>query len=82
MKGERWLLVSPHLDQALELSGEERRRYLACLAGEDPALAADLELLLGEEPALSTTRSTWSTTRRICSPGLTSWNRSSAPIRW
>ncbi len=52
MKGERWLLVSPHIDQALELSGEERRRYLAGLASEDPALAADLELLLGEEPAL------------------------------
>ena len=52
MKGERWLLVSPYLDQALELSGEERRRYLAGVASEDPALAADLELLLGEEPAL------------------------------
>jgi serine/threonine protein kinase/Tfp pilus assembly protein PilF len=52
VKGERWLLVSPHLDQALELAGEERRRYLAGVASEDPALAADLELLLGEEPAL------------------------------
>ncbi len=52
MKIERWRLVSPHLDQALELSGEERRRYLADLASEDPALAADLELLLGEERAL------------------------------
>src|SRR5215218_7192925 len=52
VKGERWLLVSPHLDQALELSGEERRRYLAGVASEDPALAADLELLLGEQPAL------------------------------
>jgi len=52
VKGERWLLVSPHLDQALELSGEERRRYLDGVASEDPALAADLELLLGEEPAL------------------------------
>lgn len=52
MKSERWRLVSPHLDQVLELSGEERRRYLTGLAGEDPALAADLELLLGEERAL------------------------------
>jgi len=52
VKGERWLLVSPHLDQALELSGEERRRYLDGVASEEPALAADLELLLGEEPAL------------------------------
>ncbi|HEX7186451.1 MAG TPA: serine/threonine-protein kinase [Thermoanaerobaculia bacterium] len=52
MKSEHWRLVSPHLDQVLELSGEERQRYLADLASEDPALAADLELLLGEEQAL------------------------------
>ena len=52
MKGERWRLVSPHLDQVLELSGEARQRYLTDLAGEDPALAADVELLLGEERAL------------------------------
>ena len=71
MKSERWRLVSPHLDQALELSGEERRRYLAGLAQRGSALAADLELLLGEERALARRASTWSTTRRICSPGLT-----------
>ena len=52
MKSERWRLVSPHLDQALDLSGEERRGYIAVLASEDPALAADLELLLGEERAV------------------------------
>ncbi len=52
MKSGRWRLVSPHLDQVLELSSEERQRYLTDLAGEDPALAADLELLLGEERAL------------------------------
>ncbi len=52
MKSERWRRVSPHLDQALELSAEERRRYLADLARGDPGLAADLESLLGEERAL------------------------------
>ena len=52
MKGERWRLVSPHLDQALELFGQARQRYLTDLASEDPALAADLALLLGEERAL------------------------------
>jgi len=52
MKSGRWRLVSPHLDQALELSGEDRQRYLLDLANEDPTLAADLELLLGEERAL------------------------------
>jgi eukaryotic-like serine/threonine-protein kinase len=52
LKSERWRLVSPHLDQALDLSGEDRRRYLAGLASANPTLAADLELLLGEERAL------------------------------
>jgi serine/threonine protein kinase/Tfp pilus assembly protein PilF len=52
VKSGRWRLVSPHLDHALELSGEERQRYLADLASEDPALAAEIDLLLGEERAL------------------------------
>ncbi|HEY9423115.1 MAG TPA: protein kinase, partial [Thermoanaerobaculia bacterium] len=52
MKVERWRLVSPHLDQALELSGEERQRYLIELVSEASTLAADLELLLGEERAV------------------------------
>ena len=52
MKSEWWRLVSPHLDQALDLSGEERQRYLIGVASEDPTLAVDLELLLGEERAL------------------------------
>jgi serine/threonine protein kinase/Tfp pilus assembly protein PilF len=52
VNGARWRLVSPHLDLMLELSFEARQGYLADLAGEDPALAADLELLLGEERAL------------------------------
>lgn len=52
MKSGHWRLVSPHLDRVLELSEAERRRYLADLSREDPALAADLELLLEEERAL------------------------------
>src|SRR4051812_8854096 len=52
MKSERWRLVSPHLDQVLDLSETERRWYLASLASEDPSLAADLDLLLDEERAL------------------------------
>lgn len=52
MKSERWRLVSPHLDQVLDLSGEERRRYLVELASEDPTLAVDLDLLLDEGRAL------------------------------
>ena len=52
MKSDRWRIVSPHLDQVLELPAGERRRFLARLARQDPALAADLELLLEEERAL------------------------------
>lgn len=52
MKSGHWRIVSPHLDQVLDLSGEERQRYLVDLANEDPALAADLERLLGDERAL------------------------------
>jgi eukaryotic-like serine/threonine-protein kinase len=52
VRSERWRLVSPHLDKALDLSEEERRWYLAALAREAPTLAADLALLLGEERAL------------------------------
>jgi serine/threonine protein kinase/Tfp pilus assembly protein PilF len=52
VKSDRWRLVSPYLDLALELSGEEQREYIAGLASESPELAADLELLLGEEQVL------------------------------
>ena len=52
MKSERWRIVSPYLDQVLDLPPEERQRYLAGLADEDPALAADLAALLSEERAL------------------------------
>jgi eukaryotic-like serine/threonine-protein kinase len=52
LNSERWRLVSPRLDEALELSWDKRQRYLDDLANEEPALAADLELLLGEERAL------------------------------
>ncbi len=52
MKSARWRLVSPHLDQVLDLSGDGRQQYLVDLASENPTLAADLERLLGEERAL------------------------------
>jgi serine/threonine-protein kinase len=52
VRSGHWRRVSPHLDQALELSAEERRRYLADLARGDPGLAAELESLLGEASAL------------------------------
>jgi serine/threonine protein kinase/uncharacterized protein HemY len=52
MTNERWRLVSPHLDQVLDLSTEERRWYLSALSGDDPGLASDLRRLLDEGRAL------------------------------
>jgi eukaryotic-like serine/threonine-protein kinase len=49
---ERWRVVSPYLDHALELTGGERAAWLASLRHADEALAADLESLLREHDAL------------------------------
>jgi serine/threonine protein kinase/Tfp pilus assembly protein PilF len=50
---ERWQVVSPYLDRALELAGDERTAWLASLSAEDPRLAADVQALLEEQSALS-----------------------------
>jgi hypothetical protein len=42
---QRWRVLSPHLDRALELSGHERALWLGSLRAEDAALAADVEAL-------------------------------------
>jgi eukaryotic-like serine/threonine-protein kinase len=45
---ERWRVVSPQLDEALELPQGERAAWLARLRLRDPALAYDVETLLEE----------------------------------
>ena len=49
---ERWRRLSPQLDHALELSGEQRGAWLASLHEEDAALANDVEALLADHVAL------------------------------
>jgi serine/threonine protein kinase/tetratricopeptide (TPR) repeat protein len=49
---ERWRVLSPYLDQALDLEVEEREPWLASLRLDNPSLATDLEELLGEREAL------------------------------
>ena len=44
----RWTVLSPYLDEALELPGDERIPWLAGLRDRDAALAADVEGLLAE----------------------------------
>jgi serine/threonine protein kinase/Tfp pilus assembly protein PilF len=50
--GDRWRVVSGHLDRALELAGDERKTWLASLQSDDPTLAADVLALLEEHKAL------------------------------
>jgi serine/threonine protein kinase len=49
---DRWSLLSPHLDAALELTGTERASFLASLRADDPALADELDPLIAEYEAL------------------------------
>ena len=50
---DRWRVLSPYLDEALDLtSDEERATWLRALAVHDAALAADLQSLLDEQLAL------------------------------
>src|SRR5687768_4062796 len=49
----RWPLLNPHLDAALDFDDEhERAAWLASLRDRDPALAADLDVLLQEHDGL------------------------------
>ena len=50
---DRWQVISPYLDQALELASGERDAWLASLRAKDPALASDLQELLEERDAVS-----------------------------
>ena len=50
---DEWQALSPHLDQALEMTSDERSTWLAALKGENPTLAYQLEILLREHRILS-----------------------------
>jgi serine/threonine protein kinase len=53
---DRWRALSPYLDHALDLPGEERAAWLASLHAQDTRLAAQLESLLAEHAALDGSR--------------------------
>jgi serine/threonine protein kinase/tetratricopeptide (TPR) repeat protein len=54
---DRWQVVSPHLDAALDIPDERgRAAWLAALRDRDPALAADVDALLREHRALQRDR--------------------------
>jgi eukaryotic-like serine/threonine-protein kinase len=50
---DQWRALSPHLDQALELTDDQRTIWLSSLRNENPALAFQLEVLLREHRVLS-----------------------------
>lgn len=56
LSADRWQLVSPYLDRAMEMSADERGLWLTSLRAEDPSLAADVEMLLEEHSALDQKR--------------------------
>jgi len=50
---ERWQVVSPYLDRALELTADERAAWIDSLRAADPVLATDVMALLDERAVLN-----------------------------
>ena len=50
---DQWQRLSPYLDQALEMTEQERLLWLSSIRGQDPGLAEELETLLHEYQLLS-----------------------------
>ena len=53
---DRWRVLSPYLDEALEIAATERAAWLATLSARDAALAADLRTLLGQHQTVHESR--------------------------
>jgi hypothetical protein len=49
----RWLKLEPYLDEALEMTPEQREAWLAQLRSQSPDVADDLAVLLSGEPLAS-----------------------------
>jgi serine/threonine protein kinase len=50
---DEWRALSPHLDEALDMTDEQRSTWLSSLQTENPTLASQLEILLQEHRALT-----------------------------
>jgi len=50
---DQWQALSPRLDEALEMTDDERSTWLSTLRAENPSLARQLEILLQEHRELS-----------------------------
>jgi len=52
LSAEQWRMLSPYLDDALSMTGEQRASWLASLRKQEPDLVETLEVLLEEHRAL------------------------------
>jgi serine/threonine protein kinase/tetratricopeptide (TPR) repeat protein len=52
---ERWRVLSPYLDEALDVDVGQRGAWLAGIRSRDPQLAAELQMLLAEHQAINDT---------------------------
>ena len=50
---DEWRALSPHLEEALDMTEEQRSTWLSSLQTENPTLASQLEILLQEHRALT-----------------------------
>ena len=53
---ERWRVLSPYLDQALEIAADDRAAWLGALSIRDAALAADLGSILAQQDRVRDSR--------------------------
>jgi serine/threonine protein kinase/tetratricopeptide (TPR) repeat protein len=53
---DRWRVLSPYLDEALEIATEERATWLASISTYDPALATDLRTMLAQHQVVHESR--------------------------
>jgi eukaryotic-like serine/threonine-protein kinase len=53
---ERWRVLSPYLDEALEITPDERAAWLASIATRDAALADDLRTMLAQHRTVHQSR--------------------------
>src|SRR5690349_21073781 len=53
---ERWRVLSPYLDQALDVAADERGAWLAELSRRDAALASDLRGMLAQHERMCQSR--------------------------
>ena len=53
---DRWRVLSPYLDQALDIAADERAAWLSSIATRDAALASDLRAILAQQGEIRESR--------------------------